>query len=103
VDVSDLARSQRTDGRVRTDKLLTPEQAAERTQLCPATIRRLCVRGEIPGATKLAGRWRIPEDGYAQWIVSGAPEPGVMRPKPGHRMNAPASRWALRAIEGDNG
>jgi excisionase family DNA binding protein len=81
-------------------RFLTPEEIAEQTQLCTATIRRLCARREIPGATKLAGQWRIPENGYLQWIASGEPEPGVMRPVPRHTMAGPASRWRLRAIEG---
>jgi excisionase family DNA binding protein len=88
---------------IATAQFLTPEQIAERTQLCAATIRRLCARGEIPGATKLVGQWRIPEDGYMQWVSSGQPEPGVMRPKPRRRMSTPAARWALGAIEGGEG
>jgi predicted DNA-binding transcriptional regulator AlpA len=81
-------------------EFLTPEQVAERTQLCTATIRRLCTRRVIPGATKLAGQWRIPEAGYREWLASGEPEPGVMHPKPRHRMAPSASRWQLRAIDG---
>jgi hypothetical protein len=62
-----------------------------------ATIRRLCARGQIR-ATKLAGQWRIAEDAYIDWIASGEPEPGVMRPGERRRMAPPASRWHLRAI-----
>jgi excisionase family DNA binding protein len=81
------------------DTFLTPEQVAESTQLSPVTIRRLCARREIR-ATKLAGQWRIPEDAYRQWVASGEPEPGVLRPQQRRRMAPPASRWQLRAIEG---
>jgi excisionase family DNA binding protein len=80
-------------------RFLTPEQVAENTQLCTATIRRLCARGDIR-ATKLAGQWRIPEDAYMEWVASGEPEPGVSRPQQQPRMAPPASRWQLRAIEG---
>jgi excisionase family DNA binding protein len=78
---------------------LTPEQVAEQTQLCTATIRRLCASREI-AATKLAGQWRIPEDAYLAWVKAGEPDPGVMRPQPKPKMASPASRWQLRAIEG---
>ena len=79
------------------DRFLTPEQIAESTQLSPVTIRRLCARREIRG-TKLAGQWRIREDAYREWLASGQPEPGVLRPQ--RRIAQPASRWQLRAIEG---
>jgi excisionase family DNA binding protein len=85
---------------MRAEVFLTPEQVAERTQLCVSTVRRLCIRREIPGATKPAGRWRIPEAGYQAWLASSEPEPGVMRPRPQRKMAPPASRWQLRAIEG---
>jgi excisionase family DNA binding protein len=84
------------------DAFLTPEQVAKNTQLSPVTIRRLCTRGEIR-ATKLAGQWRIPEDAYREWVASGEPEPGVLRPQQRRRMASPASRWQLRAIEGAPG
>lgn len=64
-------------------KLLTPEQVADRTQLCLATVRRLCQRGEIE-AVKLAGQWRIPEDNYLAWIQNSTPtppDPGVAAPR----------------------
>jgi excisionase family DNA binding protein len=79
--------------------LLTPEEVAEETRLCTATVRRLCARGEIR-ATKLAGQWRISEDAYAEWLARGEPEPGVIRPPERRRMRQPASRWQLRAIQG---
>jgi excisionase family DNA binding protein len=81
------------------NQLLTAEQVAERTQLCPATIRRLCARGQLR-ATKLAGKWRIAETDYVRWLEAGEPEPGVARPKTGRRMASPASSWQLRAING---
>jgi excisionase family DNA binding protein len=80
-------------------RFLTPERVAELTQLCTATIRRLCASGKIE-AYKLAGQWRIPERAYLAWVQSGEPEPGVMRPKQPPKMAPPASRWQLRAIEG---
>ena len=80
-------------------KFLTPEQVAQQTPLCAATVRRLCARGDIR-ATKRAGRWLIYETSYLAWLEAGEPEPGVMRPQRQPKMASPASRWQLRAIEG---
>jgi excisionase family DNA binding protein len=59
--------------------MLTPEEVAEQTKLCPTTIRRLCARGTIR-AKKLAGKWRIPQPAYEAWLESSEPEPGVIQP-----------------------
>jgi hypothetical protein len=85
-----------------TGRLLTPHEVADRAQLSPATIRRLCSRRVIRGATKLAGQWRIPEDSYRAWVQAGEPEPGVVRPPSLHRMPAATTRspWRLEAIDG---
>jgi excisionase family DNA binding protein len=42
------------------EMLLTIEQAAERLQLNPATVRRQCQRGALRGI-KRGRQWRVPE------------------------------------------
>jgi excisionase family DNA binding protein len=81
------------------EQFFTPEEVAELVHLDVVTIRRLCARRVIR-AHKPAGRWRISETAYRDWIRSSEPEPGVLRPKDRHTMARPASRWHLRAIEG---
>ena len=41
--------------------LLTPEEAAERLHLSPATVRRLIRTGELTAARPGMRRWMIPE------------------------------------------
>lgn len=77
-------------------KLLTPEQVAAATQLSTQTIREKCATGEL-GATKLCGRWRIPEDALSAWIAKGEPEPGVLRPR---RRRSLARERGFRALVG---
>jgi excisionase family DNA binding protein len=55
------------------EMLLTIEQAAERLQLNPATVRRQCVRGALRGI-KRGRQWRVPE--------SALSEPAPAQPKP---------------------
>ena len=48
----------------------TPEQAAVILQKTPDTVRRLCQRGEIPGARKIGREWLIP-----RVSIDPAPQP----------------------------
>ena len=43
------------------DELLTVDQASERLQLHPDTVRRLLREGQLPGRKIGARQWRIPE------------------------------------------
>ncbi|MGH3042654.1 MAG: helix-turn-helix domain-containing protein [Gaiellaceae bacterium] len=62
--------------------LLTPEEVAEQTKLCVATIRRKCQTGELR-ASKPAGRWRIDPEAVKEWLHASEPQgdPGVLRPQ----------------------
>lgn len=79
---------------------LTPEQAAEALQVSVITIRRKCAAGEIPGATKATGHWRIPEQGFHQWLESGQvrESPGVAIPQSTGRVSG--SRRKFRSLVG---
>ena len=57
--------------------LLTPAHVAEMTQLSEATILRLARNGELPGARKLGGSWRVVEPTFLAWLEddSLAPSP----------------------------
>jgi excisionase family DNA binding protein len=48
--------------------LLTPAQVAELSQLSEATILRLARTGQIPGAKKVGGSWRIVESRFQAWL-----------------------------------
>lgn len=85
--------------------LLTPEEVAEKTQLCVATIRRKCQCGELR-ASKPAGRWRIDSRDLDEWLSANEPRPdlGVIRPSPaesrGTVARSPRRSWRrLRTIE----
>lgn len=85
--------------------LLTPEQVAERTHLCVATVRRKCQTGELR-ATKPAGQWRIYEEALEEWLRASEPkrDPGVFRPGGAERRatvaRPPRGSWRrLRTIE----
>lgn len=49
-------------------KLLTPERIAELTSFHVDSVYRWLRAGEIPGATKIGGRWRVSQQGYEAWI-----------------------------------
>jgi hypothetical protein len=48
---------------------LTADETAERSRFCRVTIQRACRAGQIPGARKRNGRWRIPEWGLDAWMM----------------------------------
>lgn len=62
---------------------LTPEQVAEALQVSVVTVRRKAAAGKIPGATRCAGCWRIPVEGFHEWLQSGQvrEQPGVAIPQ----------------------
>lgn len=51
-----------------TDKLLTPEQAAERLQISVFTLKDYLRNGKIKGV-KIANRWRIKEEALENYIT----------------------------------
>jgi excisionase family DNA binding protein len=51
-----------TTGRPQGGDVLTIEEAAELLHLAPETTYRLARRGQLPGALKLGGRWRVRRD-----------------------------------------
>jgi Helix-turn-helix domain len=63
-------------------ELLTAQEVARSARLVPETVQRACKRGEIPGAFKLANRWRIPREGYLEWIATAGTESAVIRRDP---------------------
>ena len=56
------------------EQLLTPEQAAERLQIAPKTVRDMLRRGKLPGGVKFGSKlWRIREadlDAYIRGLGS---------------------------------
>lgn len=79
-------------------KLLTPKDVAARTQLCEATIRRLCQRGEIH-ALKPAGQWRITEEALAAYLAGSAPRPPLAPVPDGTVGSSPSFARRLQAIK----
>jgi hypothetical protein len=53
--------------------LFSPQQVAQLSGFHVETILNKCRNGQIPGARKVDGLWRISEDGYEAWI-SGSSE-----------------------------
>jgi excisionase family DNA binding protein len=58
----------------------TSEQAAIILQKTPDTVRRLCQRGEIPGARKIGREWLIPR-------ASIDPTPPAQKTTPAQQRN----------------
>ncbi len=58
-------------------ELLTVDQAAERLQMHPDTVRRLLRDGQLPGVKIGARQWRVPADALRQYI-----EGQLQQPKP---------------------
>lgn len=54
-------------------RILTAEQAAEKLQLTPKTIRKLLKEGQMPGR-KVGREWRVLETDIERW-VSGEQRP----------------------------
>jgi excisionase family DNA binding protein len=57
-----------------TDELLTVEQAAERLQMHPDTVRRLLREGQLPGRKFGPRQWRISAAALRAYIEGGKPE-----------------------------
>jgi len=57
------------------DELLTVEQAAERLQMHPDTVRRLLRDGQLPGRKIGARQWRISADALKSYIEGGSQGP----------------------------
>ena len=58
------------------ERMLTPEEVAERLGVAPITVRRWCAKGQISAlkeGSKYRGSWLIPESALA----------GFERPRPG--------------------
>lgn len=79
-------------------KLLSAEDVARRTQLCPVTIHRALRSGELAGK-KVRNRWLITEEAFAEWIAPTPREPEVGILRPGRVRRKDASPY-FRAIRG---
>ena len=55
------------------DKLLTPEEVAERLNVVPSTIKRWLRQGRIPGV-KPGKSWLIPEGDLEDFLTGGGQE-----------------------------
>jgi excisionase family DNA binding protein len=53
-----------------TTPLVPPTVLADRVGVHERTIRRMCDRGEIPGAIRVGKKWRVPAD-----ALTPAPSP----------------------------
>ena len=61
------------------DELLTVEQAAERIQMHPDTVRRLLRDGQLPGRKIGARQWRISADALKAYVEGGQEVPGAKK------------------------
>lgn len=59
------------------DELLTVEQAAERLQMHPDTIRRFLRDGTLPGRKLGARQWRIPASSLKAYMEGEAAKSGA--------------------------
>ena len=54
---------------------LTPEQAAEKLQIHPKTVRRLLNEGKLPGQRVGGRHWRISATALRSYIETGVLKP----------------------------
>jgi excisionase family DNA binding protein len=54
-------------------EFLTPEQAAQKLQVHPRTVKRLLGQGKLPGQ-KVGNQWRIPWQALQKYM-EGEPKP----------------------------
>ena len=53
-------------------EVLTPKQVQDLLQISRATFFRLIERGELPGAVKVGGAWRVLRDRLREGLELGA-------------------------------
>jgi excisionase family DNA binding protein len=53
-------------------KFLKPNEFGKELRICPSTVHKLLISGQIPGAFKLGGSWRIPVAAVEAWLAKGA-------------------------------
>ena len=73
------------------DELLTVEQAAERLQMHPDTVRRLLRDSQLPGRKIGARQWRISADALKAY-VEGGQAPAAASPKKAKKKSAPKGK-----------
>jgi excisionase family DNA binding protein len=54
---------------------MTAPAVADYLDASPEWVREVLAAGVIPGAFKINGRWRVPQDAVDAWIDAGQPEP----------------------------
>ena len=69
IDMSDMSRTHGATTALRA-RMLPIRLVAEAVEISEQTARRLCAAGEIPGAVKVGGQWRVSEDDLVHWIES---------------------------------
>ena len=50
------------------DRILTPEEIAERLTITPGTVKRYLRDGIITGAIKVGDLWRLSEKDLERWL-----------------------------------
>lgn len=67
------------------DAMLTTRQVADRLGLATHTVSDRAAAGDIPGASKIFGRWRFDPDTFEGWIASQATRDPWAAPSRGRR------------------
>lgn len=64
---------------------LTPAEFAARLRVHPDTVRRQCILGRLPGASKVGAAWRIDFAAYVEAGKARPPEEPRPRSRRTHR------------------
>jgi len=64
------------------DELLTVDQAAERLQMHPDTVRRLLREGQLPGRKIGARQWRVSASALKAYVEGGNKSAGTKGHQP---------------------
>lgn len=86
-----------------TDRLLTPEDVADRLQLSKKAVYRAILAGELRAA-KLRNRWRVSESDLADWIAVNIAAAPLFDVEPAIQLSSSATSGSLsrlRAIEAE--
>jgi excisionase family DNA binding protein len=61
-------------------ELLTIDETAALLKLSDRTVYEMLRNGRLPGAAKLAGKWRVDRDKLLAWVAKGGELAGGTKP-----------------------
>lgn len=90
---------------VATGRIFTQEQLATRWTVAVSAVQRMCRDGSLPGAFKVAGKWRLSEEALLRYErplnpMGGVPVVAVVAVTPAKVTPVASAKPAVRSING---